>query len=129
MKVGDVAPDVFLCRVAQHVEFGLVGPDDDAVTVDEVQTYGPIVEEVVEVLTLPTKFLNGPMQLGGLVEAVDGADEPAVLVRDRLDVDRRDDPRPVRSLDNKLLVMDRLPRSQYLPHRESSGGHRLPSGL
>jgi hypothetical protein len=52
MKFGDVPADVFLVRVAEQLELGLVRAKNDAFTADEVQTHCTIIEEVLELLAL-----------------------------------------------------------------------------
>ena len=48
VKLSDVMADILFTRVAQQIEFGLIGPKNDAVGSDPLKTYGCIFDEVAE---------------------------------------------------------------------------------
>ena len=64
VKLGDVASDVFLARIAQHVELGAIGAQDDAVRPDPVQADRRGFEEVGELLLAAAKALGGLAPIG-----------------------------------------------------------------
>ena len=117
MELGDVAADVLLDSVAEHLQLGAVGPQDDAVGSDPMQADRRGLEEVRQLLLAPAQPLLGAPALGYVVEDVDRADDPARGVADRIDVDHGHEPRSVRALDDGLLVAERLALAQRLGHR------------
>ena len=50
VELGDVAPDVFVLAIAQHLELATVGPQDRAIRARPVQRYGGVLEEVGKLL-------------------------------------------------------------------------------
>jgi hypothetical protein len=51
------------------------------------------------------------------MEAVDRADYVSRCIFERIDMDHRDDARPVRTLDGGFCPSDRLPGTQHMRHR------------
>ncbi len=59
VEVGDVAADVLFPGIAQHLQFGAVGPEDGAVARHPVQALGGVLDEVGEFLLAPAQGLLG----------------------------------------------------------------------
>src|SRR4051794_17219323 len=49
MEGGNIAADVLRGSIAEHLQFGLVGPEDDAVGIDPVQSDGRVFDKVPEI--------------------------------------------------------------------------------
>ena len=47
MKLGDVATDIILSGIAKQVQFGLVGPEDDAFAADDMKPDRAVLEEIL----------------------------------------------------------------------------------
>ena len=68
VEVGDGATDVLLPAVAEHVQFGPVGPQDDPVRPDPMQADGGILEEVGKLLLALPQFVLGGLPLDELAD-------------------------------------------------------------
>ena len=117
VKLGDGASDIFLRRIAEQVELGLVGAQDRPVRADEMQPHGAVLEEVLELLPALAQLGLHGLALGDVLEAVDGPENAARFVQQRVDMDQDDTAAPVRTLDDDLQPVRRLSRAQHLRHR------------
>ena len=48
VEFGDIVPDVFVARVAEKVQFGLIGPQNRAVRAHPVQPFSGVIETRLE---------------------------------------------------------------------------------
>ena len=74
----------------------------------------PALLLLAQILLAAVERLEHPLALGDVLEAADRADQLAVGVEQRIDVDQHGDPRAVRPLDHHLLVADGATGLQHL---------------
>ncbi len=83
MEFGDMMTDVFLGTVAQHLQFGAVGPLDDPGGTNPVQTHIRIVEKVLERPGVFREQLLGIVLLGDVAQHLRRRDDSTVGIADR----------------------------------------------
>jgi len=96
--------NVFMRRIPEQIELGLVGADDDALSVDDVQTDGAVLEEVLQVRAFAADFFLHLPERGHILEAVDCALNPALPVLQCANVHQRCDTRSVRPFDDDFGI-------------------------
>ena len=106
-----------------------VHPQQGAVGVDLGDADAGVLVGGDEPLVLLADELLGAVQRSRLMEAVDGADDRAVLVLHRLDMHHAPDRRAVGTLDQPLDPAHRDPGAQHGRHRRLVAGDRPPAEI
>src|SRR5882762_2554751 len=109
MEVDDVSSDIVFSGVSEQLQLRPVGPQDNAVAGDQMPAYCRVLEKI---LGLVGRLVQGRR----ILEAIDRADDAAVLVPNRLDVDHGPDGRAVRPLELALRSSNRNAGAQHARH-------------
>lgn len=117
MKISDGPANVFVRRIPQQGQFGLVGTQDDAVATDDVQADGAVFEEVFQVGILAPQLLLQGVVRRDVLETVDCPLNDSMTIFQGADVDQCHDPRSVRTLDEHFLVTRRRAVFKRRGHR------------
>jgi hypothetical protein len=126
VKVGNPTPDVFLRRIAQQVELGLVRTHDCAVRGHEMKADGSVLKEVLQILEAPAILDLEFLARSDVLETTDRANGLTTPVLDGLYVGQGPEASTVRLLDDDFDIMGRNagPKSAT---GQSGCGKRVPS--